>query len=93
MIAAIFVFLVNVLTFILLAGVIMDKGQNVGINTILMVKFLPEFLFLSLIIRFLGKQTLIGYIPLVQLFYPLYVLFFGLAAQQKGYEWKGRNLR
>ena len=93
MIAAIFVFLVNVLTFILLAGVIMDKGQNVGINTILMVKFLPEFLFLSLIIRFLGKQTLIGYIPLVQLFYPLYVLFFGLAAQQKGYEWKGRKLR
>ncbi len=90
---AIFIFLANLITLIVLAAAIRENRMNIGFNTILLIKFLPEFLFLSLIIRFLGKKRLIGYIPLVQLFYPLYVLFFGLTAQRKGYEWKGRRLR
>ncbi|MFN8345113.1 MAG: glycosyltransferase [Spirosomataceae bacterium] len=92
MAVAIFVVLVNGITLIALAVAIGKEGQNIGINTILIIKFLPELLFLSLIIRFLGKNRLLAYIPLVQLFYPFYVLFFGLAAQHKGYEWKGRRL-
>lgn len=90
---AIFIFLVNIITLIVLAVSIREKMTNIGLNAILLIKYLPEFLLLSLIVRFLGKKRLLLYIPLVQLFYPLYVLFFGLTAQRKGYEWKGRRLR
>jgi cellulose synthase/poly-beta-1,6-N-acetylglucosamine synthase-like glycosyltransferase len=93
MMVAVFVFLVNLFTLIL-TGMALNEGlTNFWINTILIIKFLPEFLFLSLIIRFLNKNKLVSYIPLVQLFYPFYVLFFGITAQRKGYEWKGRKLR
>ena len=58
----------------------------------LFLKFSAEFVFLSLIISFLGHFDKIKYIPLIQLFYPFYVVFFGLIAQGKGYQWKGRKL-
>jgi cellulose synthase/poly-beta-1,6-N-acetylglucosamine synthase-like glycosyltransferase len=90
---AIFIFLVNLITLAVLTASVRENMTNIGFNTILLIKYVPEFLFLSLIIRFLGKKRLLVYIPLVQLFYPLYVLFFGLTAQRKGYEWKGRRLR
>lgn len=90
---AVFIFLVNLITLIVLVAAITENRMNIGFNTILLIKYLPEFLFLSLIIRFLDRKRLLLYIPLVQLFYPLYVLFFGLIAQREGYEWKGRRLR
>lgn len=93
MTVALFVFAVNVLTIVFLTAALREGLQNIGLNTILMLKYLPEFLFLGLIISFLRKFVFLWYIPFVQLFYPFYVLLFGLAAQQKGYEWKGRRLR
>ncbi len=93
MIVAVFVFIVNALTILLVSKALGEEMRDFGVNTILMLKFLPEFLFLGLIISFLKKRSLVLYIPLVQLFYPFYVLFFGLAAQQREYEWKGRRLR
>lgn len=93
MVVAIFVFLVNTFTLLILTSTLIDNFQDKLINTILIVKFLPEFLFLSLIIRFLKKNRLIPCIPLVQLFYPMYVLLFGIVSQRKGYEWKGRKLK
>lgn len=93
MVVAIFVFLVNTFTLLILTSTLIDNFQDKLINTILIVKFLPEFLFLSLIIRFLKKNRLIPYIPLVQLFYPIYVMLFGIVSQRKGYEWKGRKLK
>lgn len=93
MTVALFVFAVNVLTIVFLTAALREGLQNIGLNTILMLKYLPELLFLGLIISFLRKCTFLWYIPFVQLFYPFYVLLFGLAAQQKGYEWKGRRLR
>lgn len=93
MTVALIVFAVNVLTIVFLTAALREGLQNIGLNTILMLKYLPEFIFLGLIISFLRKRTLLWYIPFVQLFYPFYVLLFGLAAQQKGYEWKGRRLR
>lgn len=93
MAVALFVFAVNVMTILFLMTGLRQGLQEIRFNTILMIKFLPEFLYLSLIISFLGKRKFLWYIPFVQLFYPFYVLFFGLAAQRKGYEWKGRRLR
>jgi cellulose synthase/poly-beta-1,6-N-acetylglucosamine synthase-like glycosyltransferase len=59
---------------------------------VIAAKVLPEFLFLRQVLVFLQKKSVVGVIPLTQLLYPLYVLFFGLAAQGKGYVWKERNL-
>ena len=56
------------------------------------LKFGTEFIFLSLIISYLGYYKKIFFIPIIQIFYPLYVVFFGLISQGKGYEWKGRKL-
>lgn len=93
MLVAIWVFLVNLLTLILLIAPFYENVVSFEFCTILLLKYVPEFLFLRLIIRFLGRKSWDLYIPIVQLFYPIYVLFFGLAAQRKGYVWKGRNLR
>ncbi|MFC5408195.1 glycosyltransferase [Larkinella bovis] len=60
---------------------------------VLALKAVPEWLFLGSILAFLKKKHLIGWIPATQLVYPLYVVFFGLVAQQKGFQWKGRSLR
>ena len=61
--------------------------------TLLFLKSGAEFIFLSLIIKYLGYKNKIFYIPIIQVFYPFYVVFFGLLAQGKGYEWKGRKLQ
>jgi hypothetical protein len=52
----------------------------------------PEFLFLRQVLVFLQKKSSVATIPLTQLIYPFYVVFFGLVAQGKGYHWKGRKL-
>ncbi|MEZ4904442.1 MAG: glycosyltransferase [Spirosomataceae bacterium] len=93
MTVAIFVFLVNLVT-LFLWGELLRGGVEDGLFLIiLLLKLLPEFLFLALIIHFLGHKKWIVFIPFVQVIYPFYVLFFGITAQRKGYEWKGRRLR
>ncbi len=64
-------------------------------NTALLVvglKLVPEWLFLRQVLHFLRKQPALSFIPLTQILYPFYVIFFGIAAQTKGYYWKDRNL-
>ena len=62
-------------------------------SALIFLKFGAEFIFLSLIIKYLGYKSKILFIPIVQILYPFYVVFFGLLAQGKGYEWKGRKLK
>jgi cellulose synthase/poly-beta-1,6-N-acetylglucosamine synthase-like glycosyltransferase len=80
---AVFVFEVNL-------GMIYSLFTQNYFNLVL--KCLPEFAFLYMIISYLGHKDKIKYIPLVQIIYPFYVVFFGLIAQKKGYNWKGRKL-
>ncbi len=89
---AVFIFLSNAAPVISLLG--WAGGYLTG-KTVLMVlglKVVPEFLFLRQILLFLQKKSSVWGIPLTQLIYPLYVLFFGLVAQGKGYIWKERRL-
>jgi cellulose synthase/poly-beta-1,6-N-acetylglucosamine synthase-like glycosyltransferase len=58
----------------------------------LALKCIPEWFFLGSVLSFLQKPKSLAFIPVTQVFYPLYVCFFGLAAQQGQYEWKGRKL-
>jgi len=88
----VFIFLSNAAPVVAVGGWLL--GLLNGNVTLLVIglKLLPEFLFLRQILVFLQKKSSVWVIPLTQLVYPLYVLFFGVAAQGKGYRWKGRNL-
>ena len=59
---------------------------------ILLTKSVPEWFFIGGVLSFLQKQKSFIYIPLVQLIYPFYVTFFGLAVQKPTYIWKDRRL-
>ncbi len=90
---AVFIFLSNAAPVVALLGWMLGFLNGNMTLIVIGMKAVPEFLFLRQILVFLQKKSSVGVIPLTQLIYPLYVLFFGLAAQGKGYQWKGRNLR
>jgi cellulose synthase/poly-beta-1,6-N-acetylglucosamine synthase-like glycosyltransferase len=55
-------------------------------------RFAGEFAFLRDVLRFLGRGSRVMWIVPVQLVYALYVVFFAIIAQKRGYVWKGRKL-
>jgi cellulose synthase/poly-beta-1,6-N-acetylglucosamine synthase-like glycosyltransferase len=85
---AIFVFMVNLST--ILAYFYLPSMMSF---IVLSLKFSAEFFFLSLVVKYLGYSKKIFFIPIIQILYPFYVVFFGLISQGKGYEWKGRKLQ
>ena len=83
---AIFIFMVNFFTIYLLFQ---------GAYYFLALRFLFEFLFLAIFLKFLKKDNAIFFILIVQMLYPFYVVFFGLNSvfMRKTYSWKGRDLK
>jgi len=91
---AVFVFIANLVIPLSFGFWLFDFISAKSLVLVLSLKFLAEFIFLSLVISFLRKKSLIWLIPFVQIIYPLYVVFFGLVAQKQGeYVWKGRKLK
>ncbi|KAB7727695.1 glycosyltransferase [Rudanella paleaurantiibacter] len=90
---AVFVFVSNAAPVLAVLGG--TAGAIVWPTVLLIIglKTIPEFIFLRAILRFLQKPQAVWWIPATQLVYPFYVLLFGLAAQQKGFTWKGRSLK
>ncbi|WAC15120.1 glycosyltransferase [Dyadobacter pollutisoli] len=92
LILALYIFMSN-FSF-LLTGPLLLSG-HITLNAFLILaalKCLPEWLFLGTVLQFLQKPKSVWYIPVTQVFYPFYVCFFGLVAQQSEYMWKGRKL-
>ncbi|GAB3990305.1 glycosyltransferase [Spirosoma daeguense] len=89
---AIFIFLSNAMPLAAILGYWLEFLNGTTAFVVILLKALPEFLFLRQVLVFLQKKSSVAFIPLTQLIYPFYVLFFGLAAQGKGYTWKGRKL-
>ena len=89
---AAFVFIANLLAVIGLLGVVFGKMSPTVFLAGVAIRWLVEWGFLSAVLCHLGKRGFIRWIPVVQWTYPFYVVFFGLAAQKKGYRWKGRDL-
>lgn len=82
---AILIFLVNALTLWFLAT---------GRWEVVLFRFFSEVLFLSAILIFLKRGKTIFYIPMTQLIYPFYAVFFGLiSVVPTSYTWKGRRLK
>ncbi|MFZ4647808.1 MAG: glycosyltransferase [Gemmataceae bacterium] len=90
---AVFVFLSNITPVLAVLGGITGAISGPMVALIIGLKTAPEFLFLRVIVQFLQKSRAVRWIPLTQLIYPFYVVFFGLAAQKKGFTWKGRVLK
>lgn len=91
---AVFVFVANLVVPLTFGFWLFDFISTQRLFLMLSLKFSAEFIFLSLIISFLRKKSLIWLIPFVQIIYPFYVVFFGLVAQKQGeYVWKGRKLK
>ena len=89
---AVFVFLCNLTPVIALAGGLLGFFPAKAVLGIVVLKWVPEALFLGAVLLFLGKKSALFWIPLTQWVYPFYVVFFGLAAQRRGFVWKGRKL-
>lgn len=83
---AVFVFLLNAFSIYLAFS---------GAWVVLSLKLALEIVFLGMVLGFLKKKNSIVFIPLVQIIYPFYVVFFGLNAvfMGKTYDWKGRKLK
>lgn len=80
-ILAVFIFLVSISTIFLY--VYQDFWA-------IIFKFSVEFIFLSLVLHFLGQGLLVFWIPFVFVVYPFYVVFFALFARRKRFLWKER---
>lgn len=89
---AVFVFLCNLTPVAALAGGLLGYFPVKTVLGIVVLKWLPEALFLGAVLRFLRKRSALFWIPLTQWIYPFYVVFFGLTAQRRGFVWKGRKL-
>lgn len=84
-IVAILIFLVNALT---IGFMVSGKWD------IVLFRFFTEALFLSAVLVFFQRYKSIFYIPLTQLIYPFYAVFFGLITLiPTSYTWKGRRLK
>lgn len=58
-----------------------------------LLKLGAEFLFLHTVLQSFGKKLAIFPFILLQLLYPLYVLFFGIAVNFGSFSWKGRTYK
>ncbi len=91
-VVAVFVFCSNLAVLLAPVGAGLGWWNWTICLTALGIKWLPEIGFLSTVLSDLGKGQSARFIPLTQIFYSVYVVFFGLVAQRSGFVWKGRNL-
>ena len=90
---ALFVFLGNASLLLCLIFSISMKMDTQVLKILILLRFGVEIIFLIFVLNFLNKIKLVFYIPLVQVFYFLYVIFFGLiSVLKKKYVWKGREI-
>jgi cellulose synthase/poly-beta-1,6-N-acetylglucosamine synthase-like glycosyltransferase len=90
---AAFIFLSNLAPVLAVAGWAAGHVPGWAALGIVLTKYVPEWPYLRSVLVFLQKRWAIWWIPATQLVYPLYVVFFGLAAQGKSVVWKGRKLK
>jgi len=90
---AIFIFLVNLGFTIGMIGIFLEFMGLIIMGGIFLFKIILEFLLLNSIRKFFSVKISIGSLILLQVIYPLYVVFFSIVSQIGGYYWKGRLLK
>lgn len=66
---------------------------NLYLLACLFLKLSVEFGLLRKWLLFLGQPRTLRWIPLTQMLYSFYAVYFGLTAHKKSYAWKGRSFR
>ncbi len=89
----IFVYLFNVLFFVLLIAAINHKAYAWMVLLYLIIKTGIEIPFVNKVSLFFGQQKLMKYFPFFQPFHILYTVSIGLISQLGTYEWKGRRTK
>ena len=91
---AIYIFLVNFLLIFTFTNWVIGIYSLKYLFEIFVLKCGIESLFLAIVLQFLGHSKKIIWIPVIQIIYPFYVVFFGIIAQfNQKYSWKGRILK
>jgi len=57
----------------------------------LLIKMIPEFIFLSIVCRFARKSNLLYLFLPAQIIYPIYISFVGVTSMFGTHQWKGRT--
>lgn len=79
---------------LLLSGILMCYNGNVLFFLIpLIIKIIPEFVFLSGVSSFFKKTSLLFLFLPAQIVYPVYISIVGLASMTGDYQWKGRKVQ
>ncbi len=89
---AVLVFLSNAALLAGITGYFLDALTGQALLAGIVLRFASEFLFLGSVLLFLKKPAMLRWIFPVQMVYFLYVTFFAIMAQKRGYVWKGRKL-
>lgn len=87
----VFVLLLNLLPFALLAAGFYQPVFLLYLCFFLVGKTLIEWPFVSAVARFFKQQTLMRYFVLLQPLHLFYTVLVGIWSQVGGYEWKGRS--
>jgi cellulose synthase/poly-beta-1,6-N-acetylglucosamine synthase-like glycosyltransferase len=65
-------------------------GNAYPLIFILLIKMLPEFIFLAIVCRFARKSNLLYLFLPAQVIYPIYISFVGVTSLFGTHQWKGR---
>jgi len=74
-----------------MAGMVLITGNAWNFLFPLIIKMIPEFVFLTIVCRFAGKSGLLYLFLPAQFIYPIYISFVGITSLFGTHQWKGRN--
>lgn len=80
-------------SWLLLSLAMLAKGLLLYFFVAALLKFASEYLFLRSVLQSFNKKTRWFPFIVLQLIYPFYVLFFGLAVNFGSFTWKGRTYK
>lgn len=89
---AIFVFVIHFCRIVMLGGLFWTQIQTFC-ATLLCLQMALDILFVGSVLKFFKKQQLWWYLIPTLGFYSFYAVFFGLVANRKHYDWKGRRIQ
>lgn len=90
---AIFIFLFNVSFIIAICYLVLTPRFNILVFTLIFSKILLEFILLKNALEFLNKKLNLLKFMVLQILYPFYVIYFGVAANFGSFSWKGRTYK
>ncbi|MDN5212267.1 glycosyltransferase [Fulvivirgaceae bacterium BMA12] len=89
---AFFIFIVNLVLVAALYWLLMGKATVTDIWPPILLKFLADFLFVYIVLKFFNKKVNLLDFLILEFLYPWYAVFFGLISNFGSYWWKGRKL-